>query len=142
MPRVGEARLQPMERALLLRASPVMTGATSGQLLRLAMIAGEVPLRPDTVLAREGDDPAVYIVVRGALRLAAPGAAPQVARPGDAVGFYETLADVRVEAQVIVAEAGVALRIDGRDLFDLLATDVELLQGLFGAFLRPELAPA
>ena len=45
---------------------------------------------------------------------------------------------MRFEARVTVAEAGVALRIDDRDLFDVLAADVELLQGLFRALLEVE----
>jgi hypothetical protein len=48
------------------------------------------------VLVRETDDPAIYLVVSG------------------------------------------ALRIDDRDLFDLLAADVELLQGMFRALLGLE----
>jgi CRP-like cAMP-binding protein len=113
-----------------------MAGATSGQLLRLAAIAREVPLMPATALVRESDDPAIYVVVRGALSVEAPGAAPLAVQPGDAVGIYETLADVRAEADVMVSEAGTALRLDGRDLFDLLADHVDLLQGLFSALLR------
>ena len=128
--------LQPMERVLLLQRSPLMAGATSGQLLRLAAIAREVPLVPGTALVRETDDPAIYVVVRGALSVEAPVGAPLVVQPGDAVGVYETLADVRAEATVVVSEAGTALRIDGRDLFDLLADHVDLLQGLFSALLR------
>ena len=74
--------------------------------------------------------------MRGALRVEVPGAAPLAAQPGDAVGLYETLADVHAGATVVVSEAGTALRIDGRDLFDLLADHVDLLQGLFSALLR------
>ena len=48
------------------------------------------------------------------------------------------LTDTRFEARVTAAETGVALRIDDRDLFDLLAADVELLQGMFRALLTVE----
>jgi AAA family ATP:ADP antiporter len=130
--------LQPMERALLLQASPLTAGATSAQVMRLAMVACEVPLTTGAVLVRETDDPAIYLVVLGALRVDAPGADPAVARTGDAVGLYETLTDTRFEARVTVAEPGMALRIDDRDLFDLLAADVELLQGMFRALLGVE----
>jgi ATP/ADP translocase/HEAT repeat protein len=130
--------LGPMERALLLQASPLWGGATGPQLLRLGTIAGEVPLEPGAVIAREGDDPAIYVVIRGALRLepgpGATGRLPLLAGPGHAIGVYETLANLPVEARAVVSASGVALRIDGRDLFDLLASDVELLQGLFGVF--------
>jgi ATP/ADP translocase/HEAT repeat protein/CRP-like cAMP-binding protein len=134
----GREGLQPMERALLLQGSPFATGAVSGQLLRLAMITTEVTLRPDQVIFSEGDDPAIYMVLSGSIRVDVPGAAPLVARAGDAVGLYETLTDVRIEARMVVVDPGVALRIDARDLFDLLAADVGLLQGLFAALLRLE----
>jgi CRP-like cAMP-binding protein len=138
-----EDRLQPMERVLLLQASPLMAGATSAQLLRLAAIARQVPLLPGTSLVREGDEAAIHIVIGGALSVEARGLPPLVAQPGDAVGLYETLADAHAEATVSVAEAGSALRIGGRDLFDLLADHVDLLQGLFSAILRSEpAAPA
>ena len=82
-------------------------------------------------------------MVRGALSVEAPGAAPLAVQPGDAVGIYETLADVHAEATVMVSEAGTALRLDSRDLFDLLADHVDLLQGLFSALLRSgQAAPA
>ncbi|MBI3049463.1 MAG: hypothetical protein HYY76_14245 [Acidobacteria bacterium] len=135
---LAEKGLRPMERALLLQASPLLGGATGGQLLRLATIAAEVPLDPGAVVAREGDDPAIWIVVRGELRLEAPGAAggpPLLASPGDAIGLYETLANLPIEVRAVVSVPGVALHLGGPDLFDLLATDVELLQGLFAVLL-------
>jgi ATP/ADP translocase/HEAT repeat protein/CRP-like cAMP-binding protein len=136
--RAARDTLLPMERVLLLQANPLFAGATSGQLVRLAAIAREVPLLPGTALVRESDDLAIYVVVRGALSVEAPGAATVAVRPGGAVGIYETLADVRAEAMVMVSDAGTALRIDGRDLFDLLADHVDLLQGMFSALLRSE----
>jgi len=143
-PLPGEEALQPMERALLLQASPLLGGATSGQLLRLGTIATEVPLDLGAVLASEGDDPAIYIVVRGELRLEPGGAGrpPHLARPGDAVGLYETLANLPVEGRAVVSAPGIALRIAGRDLFDLLAADVALVEGLFAALFGRNAGPS
>jgi CRP-like cAMP-binding protein len=137
----GDARL-PTERALLLQGHPLFAGTTSGQLVRLAAITREVPLAPGAALARESDGLAIYLVVRGTLRVEAPGRPAVTVQPGDAVGIYETLADVRGEATVMVSAAGSALRLDRRDLFDLLSDDVDLLQGMFGAVLHSERAPA
>ena len=139
-PRGAAGVLQPMDRVLLLQGNPLLTSASSGHLVRLAAIAREVPLVPGTALVRDSDDLAIYFVVRGALRVEMPGATPVAARPGDAVGLYETLADVHAGAIIVVSEAGTALRIDGFDLFDLLADHVDLLQGLFSALLRTEQA--
>ena len=134
--RGAEDALLPMERTLLLQGSPLFASATTSQLVRLAAIAREVPLVPGSALVRASDDLAIYVVVRGALSVEAPGAEPIAVQPGDAVGVYETLADVPAEAIVRVSEGGTAVRIDGRDLFDLLADHVDLLQGLFSALLR------
>jgi CRP-like cAMP-binding protein len=129
-----------MERVLLLQGNPLLAKAASRHLVRLAAIAREVPLVPGTALVRDSDDLAIYFVVRGALRVEMPGTTPVAARPGDAVGLYETLADVHAGATIVVSEAGTALRIDGRDLFDLLADHVDLLRGMFSALLRTEQA--
>jgi CRP-like cAMP-binding protein len=137
----GDALL-PVERGLLLRGNPLFAGATSSQLVRLVAITREVPLAPGAALVREGDELAIYLVVRGALSVEAPGRAAVPVQPGDAAGIYETLADVRGEATVMVSAAGSALRLDGRDLFDLLSEHVDLLQGMFGAILHSERAPA
>ena len=99
-----------------------------------------MPLTPGSVIVREADEPAIYPRRVGRPHVEAPGSEPLTARTGDAVGLYETLADMRLEARVTVAEAGVALRIDDRELFDLLAADVELLQGLFRALLARRVA--
>ena len=133
--RGAEGALLPTERALLLQGNPLFAGATGGQLVRLAAIAREVPLVPGTALVRESDDLAIYVVVRGGLAVEAPGGAPVAVQPGDAIGIYETLADEPAEATVRVSLGGIAVRIDGRDLFDLLADHVDLLQGLFSALL-------
>jgi AAA family ATP:ADP antiporter len=130
--------LQPMERGLLLQASPLTAGATTAQVMKLAMVCQEIALMPGTVLAREGDDPAIYLVVSGAIRLDLPGRDPLIARAGDAIGLYETLADMHFEATVTATDAGAVLRIDDRDLFDMLSADVELLQGMFRALLAVE----
>jgi hypothetical protein len=129
---------QPMERAFLLQGSPLTAGATVAQVMRLAMIAHEVPLSPGAVIVHENDEPAVFFVLSGALRVEAAGAEPLVARIGDAVGLYETLSDRRFGATITAVEAGMALRIDDRDLFDVLAADVELLQGMFRALMTIE----
>jgi len=98
---------------------------------------------PGTAIVRESDEAAMHIVVSGALRIEARGLPPEVARPGDTVGMYEVLADGRAAATVTPVEAGAALRIEARDLFDLMSDHLDLLQSLFAALLRstpPELA--
>ena len=63
--------LLPLEKVLLLRQNPLLARATVNQLLDLAAIAREVPLAAGSVLFTETDQPAVYHVLRGEVRLEA-----------------------------------------------------------------------
>jgi HEAT repeat protein/CRP-like cAMP-binding protein len=126
--------LTTVERVLVLQASPLLARATGDQLLRLAAIAREVPLAKGGVLYTEADDPAILVVLTGALVLEGP--APLGVRPGDMVGAYETLAGGRAGRQVKVTESGTALCLDRRALVDLLTDHVDLLQGMLSALLR------
>jgi AAA family ATP:ADP antiporter len=134
--------LQPIERVLLLQSSPLLQHATGEQLLRLAEIAREVPLAAGTVLFGESANPAIYGILSGELRVDAPGQPPTTADEGDAVGFYETLAAVSAGVTVTVTKEGTALRIERQELFDLLADNIDLLQGLFSALARTESQPS
>jgi len=121
---------------LLLQRSPLLEHATGEQLLRLAAISREVPLAQGTVLFGEKENPAIYALINGELLVEAPGEAPTTLDAGDVVGIYETLAAVPAGVTVTVTKSGTALRIDRRELFDLLADNIDLLQGLFSALLR------
>lgn len=130
--------LQPIERMLLLQTSPLLEHATAEQLMRLATIAREVSLVEGTVLFGETENPAIYTVLTGELRVDAPGEAPLTLDEGDTLGIYEALAGVPAGVRVTVTRAGSALRIDRRELFDLLADNIDLLQGLFSGLLRAQ----
>ena len=134
--RMAADGLQPIERVLLLQRSPLLEHATGEQLLRLAAISREVPLAQGTVLFGEKENPAIYALINGELLVEAPGEAPTTLDAGDVVGIYETLAAVPAGVTVTVTKSGTALRIDRRELFDLLADNIDLLQGLFSALLR------
>jgi AAA family ATP:ADP antiporter len=136
--RLAADGLQPIERVLLLQTSPLLARATGEQLLRLAAISREVDLAEGVVLFGAADDPAIYGVLSGALTVEAADEPPIAANPGDSVGVYETLAGVAAGATVKVTGRGRALRIDRRELFDLLADNIDLLQGLFSALLRTD----
>jgi HEAT repeat protein/CRP-like cAMP-binding protein len=136
--RLAADGLQPIERVLLLETSPLLSRATGEQLLRLATISREVDLTEGMVLFAETGEPAIYGLLSGALSVEAPGEPPMAASAGDSVGVYETLAGVPAGATVKVTQRGRALRIDRRELFDLLADNIDLLQGLFSALLRAE----
>jgi HEAT repeat protein/CRP-like cAMP-binding protein len=134
--------LLPLEKVLLLRQNPLLARATVGQLLDLAAITREVPLTAGIVLFTETDQPAVYLVLRGDVRLEADAAAPLTAGPGSTIGVAETLAGVSLGRRATVTGAGQALRLDHDELFDVLADHIDLLQGLFSGLLQANQAEA
>jgi ATP:ADP antiporter, AAA family len=136
--RMAADGLRPIERVLLLQGSPLLQHATGEQLLRLAELSREVPLVVGTVLFGESENAATYALISGELLVEAPGEPPQTLDAGDVVGIYETLAAVPAGVRVTVTKPGTALRIDRGVLFDLLADNIDLLQGLFNALLRAE----
>jgi CRP-like cAMP-binding protein len=134
--------LQPIERVLLLQSSPLLQHATGEQLLRLAAIAHEVPITEGTVLFGETENPAIYGLLSGEVKVEIPGQPVTTLDEGDVVGLYETLAGLPAGVKVTVTRSGSALRIDRDALFDLLADNIDLLQGLFSALLKELPQPA
>ena len=144
-PATRQSPLLPLEKVLLLRQNPLLARATVNQLLDLAAIAREVPLAAGSVLFSETDQPAVYHVLGGEVRLEAEAAVPIVAGPGSTIAVAETLAGVSLGRRATVTKAGQALRLDHDELFDVLADHIDLLQGLFSGLLQAsqaEPAPA
>ncbi len=129
--------LQPVDRVLLLQASPLLSHATAEQLLGMAVIARQVPLAI-------GKDPmgvgtsSMLIVLDGSLRIERKGGQVETADSGDVVGIYETLGGVPFAATVTVTSPGVALKLERSEVFDLLANHTDLLQGIFSGMLRAE----
>jgi AAA family ATP:ADP antiporter len=130
--------LEPIEKVLLLEEMPVFTRASSEQLSALAGITREVKLTESELLFREGDTPAIYILLAGELSLEPVGGGkPIFATAGDCIGVYETLGGTDSTGwKGHVTRSGVALRVEREALFDLLADHIDLLQGLFSALQR------
>jgi CRP-like cAMP-binding protein len=129
--------LQPMDRVLLLQSSPLLARASATQLLALAQIARPVTLAPGSDPV-SGVEPSILVVLSGGIRLEREGQAAETAGPGDTVGIYETLGGVPPTARAEVLQAGHGLRFIRSELFDLLADNVDLLQGIFSGLLRQD----
>jgi CRP-like cAMP-binding protein len=128
--------LEPIERVLLLQTSPLLERATGEQLLRLATIYREVTFTEGTVLFGQSENAGIYTLLSGEVRVEAPGEPPFTLDEGDTFGLYEALSGVPAGVRVTVTKSGTALRVDRRELFDLLADNIDLLQGLFSGLLR------
>ncbi len=128
--------MRAVDRLMVLQSSQLLAHATAPQLWSLSQIAQPVTLPAGTEVFKAGCDAAILIVLSGALRVDGPGASGDVARAGDAIGVYETLAGAPLDATVLVVEAATALKLDREQLFDLLADHSDLLQGLFSRLIR------
>ncbi|MDP6580743.1 MAG: Npt1/Npt2 family nucleotide transporter, partial [Vicinamibacterales bacterium] len=133
--------LTPIQKVLALQRLSIFSRVNATEMRHLAAIAHQVELVEGAVLSGEADPPVVCIVLSGAVLLEAPDGSmvPLRAEAGDVVGMNEALAGTEAGAtgpeprRLTVAEAGVALRIDRDDLFDLLGQRPDLLQQIFSA---------
>jgi ATP/ADP translocase/HEAT repeat protein/CRP-like cAMP-binding protein len=136
-----ESGLQAVDRILLLQSSTLFQRATAGQLVRLTAIARPVTLKP-------GEDPltgpesSAVVLLSGSVRVERSGGTVDLAEAGDGIGFYETLGGVPVSVRAEVLTAGQALRFSRSEILDLLADDIDLLQGIFSGLLRMPAAVA
>jgi CRP-like cAMP-binding protein len=129
------AGVQAVDGLLLLQASPLLRRATTSELVRLAGIARVVSLTPGDSLFKAGDSAPIHAIVAGKVDIAGEGPA-DTASAGDVVGMYEALSGRYVASEGRVAQAGMALRIDRAELFELLADNIPLLQGIFSGLLH------
>ena len=128
--------LQALDGLILLQSSPLLQRATSAELVRLAGVARVVPLAEGSVLFKPGDGAAIHAVLTGQITVAAEGTSGDVAEGGDVVGMYEALSGRFMTSQGTIAATGGALRIDRGDLFELMADNIPLLQGIFSGLLH------
>jgi CRP-like cAMP-binding protein len=138
-----ERVLKPIDKVLLLQELPIFARTTADELFALAAIARELPLAENEHIFKEGDPPALYIVLAGELSVQSPedeGQADTV-KPGDALGLHETLAGTPFDWRAKVVTKGIALRIERDMLFEVLADQEDLLQALFSALFQSSTSP-
>lgn len=133
-----EDGLQPIERFLLLEEMPIVAKASANQVSALAAIARDARLVAGELLVKDGDPPAMFIIVTGEVSLEPiAGGTPLTAGAGDTICVYDTLVGAESSSwRVHVTAAGLALRIDREALFDLIADHIELLQSLGSALIH------
>ncbi len=133
-----EDGVQVIEKILVIEEMPLLARARAEDIAALAAIAREVPLTAGELLFREGDAPALYVLLAGEIALEPmAGGEPVHAVAGDTVGVYETLSGAETTGwRAHVTVPGTALRIEREAFFDLLTERIELLQGLFSALLH------
>ena len=132
--------LNPIEKGLILKTIPVFSLVSPDEIIPLASVAVETRFTEGSDLIAETDGPAIYVLVSGELSIETGEGSSTSAGPGDVVGMYETLAGIPCEFRARVVRAGIALRIDRGDLFDLLGQRSTLLRQVFSALFRNQAA--
>ena len=127
--------LQPFDEAMLLRHHPLLGRAAAAELLALVRAARKLSLEDGEVLFLDDDPAALCLVLEGALRLEAGGAAPIVAGPGGTLLVAETLAGAVAGWRATANGSCRILRAERDDVFTVLSDRVDLLQDLFSGAL-------
>lgn len=132
---------QALDRVMLLQSTPLLTRATAPQLLRLAAIAQSVTLESGADPFSGTSQASLLLVLSGEMRVTLSDGTTKTAGPADTVGLYESLSGGFDPLKAEVTSPGMALRFTRADVFDLLADNIDLLQGIFSGLLRARTAP-
>jgi AAA family ATP:ADP antiporter len=136
--RLAASGLPPIEKILVLQRVPIFSFVSAEEMRLLADQAKTVTLEPGTVLMQESAAPALWVILTGRLALESADAPPREAGAGDVIGTLATMAGKTLDVSARVVGAGIALRIDREDLFDLLGERPELLRQIFSRMFRAE----
>jgi AAA family ATP:ADP antiporter len=128
-------RSDPMERAILLRESPLLARATLEQLRELVEVTGEIDLPAGTVIFEPGSPAAIYYVLTGGVRIDDGSGASTLVGSGGSIGVAGALTRSPTSCRATAVEDVRAFHIDPDDLFDVLSNHSDLLQGVFSGVL-------
>ena len=124
--------MQPVEKVLAIERVPVFAHISPEEARYLAAITHTVEMKEGTVLFKATDPPSTWLILSGEVTLSGTQtASPAVARGGDAVGSFGALGGPHIGRDATVTKAGIALRIDRDELFEILGDRPEMLRQLF-----------
>lgn len=120
-----------IEKVILLQGIDIFSEVPTEQLAALAAIAEEVNFTADEDIFNENEYPdALYVVLEGSVRLHRDGKEIAIVKNREAFGTWALLDDEpRVASATAVEETGL-LRIDREDFIDLMADNVQIVQGV------------
>jgi CRP-like cAMP-binding protein len=131
------AALTPVDRVLCLQTVVVFKHATTEMLSYIGSIASEDELRTGHPIFREDDvSDAMYVVVRGRVRLEKAGENVMVVNPGQSFGTW-ALFDNQPRVMTATAMEDVyLLKIRRDDFYDLLSDQQEITPVIFRAIIE------
>jgi CRP/FNR family transcriptional regulator, cyclic AMP receptor protein len=124
-------RLSTVEKVIFLKSVDIFAHLKIEQLGRVAGLTTEVRFHPDETIVREGEPiDAVYLLLSGRVALEKGGQKTREIGEGNAFATVAAL-DFNPAVHTIKAVDHVhALRLDARDLHDLLSQDFELVEAV------------
>ena len=125
--------LTTLEKMKFLRNAILFAHCKTDQLLEIAAIAHEVSFKKGDIIFLENDPgDSLYCIVEGKVRLKKEGTTYKaILGEGETFGTLAML-DRKPRAVTAIAEEDVtALRIGSEDFYDLLADQIEIVQGIF-----------
>jgi AAA family ATP:ADP antiporter len=130
-------KLTPINKVIFLKSVDIFAHLTIEELGRIAGLTTEVRFQPDETIVREGEPiDAVYLLLSGRVALEKGGQKTREIGEGNAFGTVAAL-DFNPAVHTIKAVDHVhALRLDARDLHDLLSQDFELVEGVIRVLCR------
>src|SRR4051812_9706983 len=124
--------LLPVQKILALQRLPVFSRIAPDEMAALAAVTQTIVMKAGTPLFAESAPVALWVILSGEVSVAEVGGGNQtIAHAGDVIGSLSMLSGQPIGKTADVLRAGVALRLDRDDLFDVLSERPELLRQLF-----------
>jgi len=136
--------LSAIDRVFALQYVPLFARVSAEEMQNLAAVAAPIQMSAGSVLFPESAPPAIWLELTGEVLLeSSSGQPPATARGGDIIGSVYTMAGKSLGRSAKVIQAGIALKIDREDLFDVLGERPDLLRQMFAGLFKRErpLAP-
>jgi CRP-like cAMP-binding protein len=103
----------------------------------LAAIAAPIQMSAGSILFPESAPAAIWLALTGEVLLESSTGQPSAtARGGDIIGSVNTMAGKTLSRSAKVVQAGIALKIDREDLFDVLGERPDLLRQMFAGLFK------
>jgi CRP-like cAMP-binding protein len=126
-----------LEKTIILKSTTLFSLIAAETLSRVAQMAEEVSFSAGAAVYREGaPGAALYIVASGAVSVTAGSLDLGVLRRGESFGEIAVLNRDVYRAEVIAAEDTVLLRIEQEDMFELMQSNTEIMQGIISLLAR------
>jgi ATP/ADP translocase/HEAT repeat protein len=137
LPLSDTRELQGVELVRVLQVSPLLSRATTTQLLALAAIARRAEFKPGVDLLASLPSAMVF-VLSGSAHVQQDGFPPDVATAGDVAGVTTALGGQSTAVRVEGISDGAAIYFTRTEMFELLADHSDLLQAIYSGLLKAQ----